>query len=229
MTRLFQLAHLARAFVVLTRDPGRLDAIFDFVEDSYDPEMVGPVVERMRTQPRGALALIQRPRVGEVDLNALGRLPQGTLGRVFAEHMVRRGLDPAALPVLEGESEDEYVLAHLYESHDVWHVVAGFDTDVKGELGLQAFNLAQFPGYVGLLILSAGLLNTLIFAKEQASDRMEEIARGWWLGRRVKSFLGVPWADWWDRPLVEVRADLGVPEPLAEDADEVPELLLMEA
>ena len=214
MSRLIQLAHLSRAFIVLARDPGRLDAIFDFVEDSYDPDMVEPVLEEMRNQPRGALALIQRPRMGEVDLQALSELPEGSLGQVFAEHMLGRGLDPAALPLLEGQSEDEYVLAHLYESHDVWHVVASFDTDVKGELGLQAFNLAQFQGYVGLLILSAGLLNTLIFAKDEASARMEEIARGWWLGRRVKSFLGVPWADWWSRPIEDVRADLGVPEPV---------------
>ena len=229
MSRLFQLLHLSRAFLILTRDPGRLDAIFGFVEDSYDPEMVEPVLEHMRAQPRGALALIQRPRLGRVDLAELGALPEGSLGRAFSEHMVSRGLDPAALPVLEGQSEDEYVLAHLYESHDVWHVVSGFDTDVKGELGLQAFNLAQFPGYVALLILSAGLLNTLIFAKDEADARMEEIARGWWLGRRVKSFLGAPWADWWARPLAEVRADLGVPEPVQSVPGELPELLLMEA
>jgi ubiquinone biosynthesis protein Coq4 len=33
-----------------------------------------------------------------------------------------------------------------YETHDIWHVVTGFHTDVAGELGLQAFYLAQFPG-----------------------------------------------------------------------------------
>jgi ubiquinone biosynthesis protein Coq4 len=34
---------------------------------------------------------------------------------------------------------EAYVLSHLYEMHDLWHAVIGFETDVAGELALQAF------------------------------------------------------------------------------------------
>ncbi len=33
----------------------------------------------------------------------------------------------------------------LSQTHDLWHVVTGFDTTVVGEIGLQAFHLTQFP------------------------------------------------------------------------------------
>ena len=59
--------------------------------------------------------------------------------------MIRMNLDPKDILVPENVGSDfDYVRAHLRETHDVWHPVTGFDTDVAGELGLQAFYLAQF-------------------------------------------------------------------------------------
>ena len=104
---------------------------------------------------------------------------------------------------------------YWYETHDLWHVVTGFDTDVAGELGLQAFYLAQFPGKLAALILSIGMVNTTLFAFDERSQRLDAIARGWQLGRTAHSFLAVRWADLWSLPLAEVRARVGVTAPVA--------------
>jgi ubiquinone biosynthesis protein COQ4 len=92
----------------------------------------------------------------------------------------------------------------------VWHVVTGFGGDRAGELGLQAFYLAQSPSRVAIGILAIGVLNALLFEFEDHRRRMEEIARGWILGRRARSLLGVDWARHWDRPLAELRDELGI-------------------
>lgn len=210
LRRVYALFSLSRAMFHLVRDPGQLDMIFDFVEKLENPEELEEVRAAMAAHPQGAAAIRDRVRVGRIDLDALHALPEGTLGRAFADHMIARGFQPDDLPILEAPDEHRYVLAHIYETHDIWHVVAGFDTDVPGELGLQAFNMAQFPGRVGLMLLAAGMLNTLIYNPDQREARLSEIARGWQLGRSCEPFFGVRWAEQWDRPLDEIREELGV-------------------
>jgi ubiquinone biosynthesis protein Coq4 len=35
--------------------------------------------------------------------------------------------------------DTSYLLLRLRQTHDLWHVVTGFSTNVPGELGLKAF------------------------------------------------------------------------------------------
>ena len=53
-------------------------------------------------------------------------------------------------------SDAAYVELRLSQTHDLWHVITGFDTMVAGEIGLQAFHLTQFPHPLGA-VLSATL------------------------------------------------------------------------
>jgi ubiquinone biosynthesis protein Coq4 len=124
--------------------------------------------------------------------------------------MDRNGLDPASIPTLPDDDDAKYVRAHLYETHDLWHVATGFGTDVAGELGLQAFYQAQLPGKLPAAILASGFLNTLVFSFAQRDVRLREIARGWLLGRRSRPLFGVRWDDLMALPLDEARARLGL-------------------
>jgi ubiquinone biosynthesis protein COQ4 len=208
--------HAARAFwtaIRIVRDPNRLNEVFNLSDElvlAASGDRKKEILSLVRGDAAGAAALRDKPRLGKVDLAALGRLPEGTLGRVFADHMLANNLDPEALPSLTGDSDLEFVRAHLYETHDIWHVVTGFATDVPGELGLQGFYLAQFPGGLPAALLAGGLVNTLVYAFDQRDARMRAIVRGWLLGKRSKPFFGVRWAELWDKPIEEVRALLHV-------------------
>jgi ubiquinone biosynthesis protein COQ4 len=206
-----QSAKMLYHFARLVRDPSRLGEVFEIAETLVDTNAMAPIVDAFRATPEGARALRERPRIGRVDMKALRALPEGTLGRAFAAHLDRNGLDPNALPMLEHTPDDGmYAHAHLYETHDVWHAVTGFGADVAGELGLQAFYLAQMPAKLGTVLLSLGLLNTFLYAFDERDARMREITRGWLLGRRAKTFLGMDWKALWTTPLSEVRARLNV-------------------
>jgi ubiquinone biosynthesis protein COQ4 len=198
------------AYSTLVRDPNQLGKVFDLREQIADERVLREMAEHFRADPRGAAALRERWRIGRVDLDALARLPEGSLGRAFAEHMRRNGLDPAAIPSLAAKDELSFVDAHLYETHDVWHVVTGFGADVAGELGLQAFYAAQFPARLSLAIMSGGLLNTMLFAMSDARRRMDAIAEGWLIGREARPLFGVHWSAWWEQPLDEVRSELSI-------------------
>ena len=67
-------------------------------------------------------------------LEALRDLPEGTLGHAFVEFHTRNGLTmPGA---------DTHTPAH-YVSHDMNHVIAGYEPTGPGEIGLGAFTLAM--------------------------------------------------------------------------------------
>ena len=199
------------SFVDLVRHPEHLDRVFEIADAMSGQRR--DVLERMRdhfaTDPRGAAALREQPRL-VVDLGTLGALPAGTLGRTFADHMRANGLDPSALPTLPSTDDVQFMRAHLYETHDVWHAVTGFATDVAGELGLQAFYAAQTPGGLPLLLIAMGFLNSAIYAADDRERRFQAVVDGWQMGRRAESLFGVHWNELWDRPVDEVRALLGV-------------------
>jgi ubiquinone biosynthesis protein Coq4 len=172
-------------------------------------EVLGVMREHFVRDERGARAFEDKPRL-HVDLDALSKLKPGTLGRVFADHMRANKLAPSAIPTLASNDDLAFIRAHLYETHDVWHAVTGFRTDVAGELGLQAFYAAQGPGGLPLMILAMGFLNTALYAMNEREARLEAISRGWEMGRRARPLFGVRWSEWWERPIEQVRLELGV-------------------
>jgi ubiquinone biosynthesis protein Coq4 len=206
------LGRAAFAFARVVRDPDRLDDVFQFIDQGIgkNPALVAPVIDTFLSTPEGTRSLRARTRIGSLDLDRLAQHPPGSLGAAFATHLRTNKLDPAALPVREARTDGEYVIAHLYETHDVWHVVTGFGTDRAGELGLQAFYLAQAPSRVAQGLLAIGGLNTLIFEFDDYVRRMDAIVHGWTLGRRAASLLGIDWASRWHVPLAEVQRELGL-------------------
>lgn len=98
----------------------------------------------------------------------------------------------------------------LYETHDVWHAVTGFATDVAGELGLQGFYAAQVPGGLAMVLIAMGFLNAAIFSLDDRERRFQAVVDGWEMGRRAERLFGVRWNELWDRPIDEVRVLFGV-------------------
>ncbi len=209
--RTWQGARAAAGFLRLVRDPSRLEEVFAILDGLEESEDGRAIAEELASDPAHAAAFRDRPRLGLVDLDALGRLPEGTLGRTFADEMRARGLDPRDIQRRPDDGTPAgFVFAHLRETHDVWHTATGFDVDVAGELGLQAVYLTQFRAKLALLILSLGLLNTFFYAMDDRTRRMDAIARGWQLGRSARSLFGFDWAAHFATPLSEVREELGL-------------------
>ncbi|WP_426749124.1 Coq4 family protein [Myxococcus sp. Y35] len=192
------------------RDPEKLQDVLGLAPVIAPPMAMRRLVERLTQHASAARAFVERPRLGLRSLPALRALPPDTLGRAFADHLEANRLDLDALPSLEARTDEEYVRAHLLESHDVWHVLTGFSTDVAGELGLQAFSLAQVGSPFALGVLAGGLTNTLLYAFSQREARMRAIVRGWLLGQRAQLLFGAPWCQMWDVPLAEVRRRYGL-------------------
>jgi ubiquinone biosynthesis protein COQ4 len=204
------LLKVTKSIVTLVKNPSRLDQVFALFDNVRNPAILQTIVDHVARDERGARALEERRRLEKIDLATLSAMDEGTLGKTFAEHMIRNGLDPASIPTLAAKDRGEFLRAHLYETHDIWHVVTGFGTDVSSEIGLQAFYLAQFPGRLAAGLVAGGLVNMIFFAFDERDQRMRAITRGWLLGKRSKPLFGVRWEEMWTKPLEDVRRELGV-------------------
>lgn len=117
---------------------------------------------------------------------------------------------------VRGGDDRAFMLARTYQTHDLFHLVTGFDTDVAGEMGLQAYYAGQSGGPFTLVALSALLLNTILFAYEDMDRRMDAIAAGWYMGKKSKLLFGVRWENMWHLPLRQVREELRISKPYGE-------------
>jgi ubiquinone biosynthesis protein Coq4 len=141
----------------------------------------------------------------------LARCRPGSLGYIFASHIIRKELNPTIFPEREIHSDADAIRAHLTQTHDIWHVVTGFGNDLSGEFGVVAFSCAQTRAPIGTLLLGIGLLNTALFAHASLGERLEAITLGWRMGCNAKLLFGIDWSDYWEMPLETVREQLNIP------------------
>ncbi len=151
-----------------------------------------------------------------VDLDALAALPAGTLGHAYASFLRSRGFTPEVFDTPPEEIRDprvQYVVQRIRQTHDLWHVVTGCDTDPAGEVALQAFTFAQTRAPSTAILAIAGTLRGL----RETPMLPREVAKAFRAGRRADKLATFPWEDHWATPLAEVRALLGV-DPVAHAA-----------
>jgi ubiquinone biosynthesis protein COQ4 len=144
-----------------------------------------------------------------VDLDALATLPAGTLGRAYADFLRRHQLSPDVFEAPPEQISDPaiaYVIQRVRQTHDLWHVVTGFETDPGSEIALQAFTFGQLRAPSSLVLALAGSLR----ASRIRPSFVVEVARAMRAGRRARPLAAFPWEDHWQKPLAEVRARLGI-------------------
>jgi len=144
-----------------------------------------------------------------VDLDALAALPAGTLGHAYAHFLRSRGLTP---DVFDGPPADisdpraAYVVQRTRQTHDLWHVVTGHDTNPAGEIALQAFTFGQLRAPSTLILSTVGTLKGL---REKPGLPLDVLA-AFRAGKAARPLIAFPWEDHWSTPLVEVRTLLGL-------------------
>jgi ubiquinone biosynthesis protein COQ4 len=148
-------------------------------------------------------------------------MPEGSLGRAIAEWYAREEIsaeglaDASQAAFSEGgagtpvASEDQRLFsARLRELHDVFHVLTGYDRDVRGELAVLAFTLPQTrnPG-IGYIVLS------ILRQAGWRSEMGKLIRQGFRRGRRAQWLIAQDWEALFEQPLDQVREKLDVGTP----------------
>ena len=201
-------------------------ALFDLIKDPEDTTRVfvlgllvsrrsyPQLLARITTDDRGARLLRERPAIDKahVDFGRLRTLPASTLGGAYVRYLDEKNLDPDLFQEPPGLPEvPAYIAKRMRQVHDLWHVLTGYDTDVKGEIALQAFTWAQTDATSAMLVTFGGL------ARFGFGDRglFVRVVEAYRRGRKAE-FLAPLWLEeMWERPLEEVRAELGIVPAMA--------------
>ena len=146
-----------------------------------------------------------------IDLQKLQTLPEGSLGRCYAEQLISQGITPDTLidpsPVTNAQ---EYVVHRLKETHDIIHVLTGFGIDGASELGLQGFNLAQNRSPLAVMLIFGGMLSSLQNG-ESLEPMLKALAHGFQMGLTAELVIAYKLEDNWERQLLEWKQELKLP------------------
>jgi ubiquinone biosynthesis protein Coq4 len=160
------------------------------------------------------------------DLNELLKLPENSLGKVFAEHMINNKLDIIFYPPLEDKQDDDitYMRKRARQTHDIHHVVLGFPAVDTGEIAISAFYLSQ--NYIPLsgLLIGVGFFVAILKYPERIEELMFAIITGWTMGKKSKDLFSIKWEDYFSTPIEEVRKMLNIDFSIEEWNKKVKEL-----
>ncbi len=198
------------ALLRATLNPDNTAAILTVGEAMYRIGATETAQKKMMSQPE-AIALIQnRKLMAPVNLQELQKLPPGTLGRIYADHMITNNLNPNFFKNMEITSDYIMAIMRLRQTHDLWHVVTGFTTSVQDELGLQTFMHAQTASPLSPLLIGSGILKAGFKHRDMTQPILDRVALGWAMGKKARPLFAIDWEANWQTPLAQLRQDYNV-------------------
>jgi ubiquinone biosynthesis protein Coq4 len=100
-----------------------------------------------------------------------------------------------------------YKVLRGYQTHDLHHVITGYPATPYGELGLQAFGLAQMSFPYAAMWISVVTAHMTFVDPSMIQPAMDAITQGWDHGRRSRSIQFVKFEQMLDRPLADLRRE----------------------
>lgn len=163
----------------------------------------------------GVKEAVQHPSLPILDIHTLASSPAGSLGAAFYRLILDNGFD---VEVLQREQLAltslpialRYTNTRILQTHDLWHLVAGYDTTALHEVGITAFQLAQFGHSYSAMFLPVTVASVATNAPPGLPIFLDTIADGWRHGRTTPPMLLVPWEQLWSQSIEEIRARYGI-------------------
>jgi ubiquinone biosynthesis protein COQ4 len=161
-------------------------------------------------------------------LSQVAHYGPGSLGAAWRDFMVNNGLVEKLAEGYRELTDDfaaqgkldrmppilRYKVLRGYQTHDLHHVLTGYEATPFDELALQAFQLAQQDYPYSAMTLSTIIGHAAIVDPWLIKPAMDAITEGWAYGRRTKSIQFVAFETMLHRPLAEVRAEYGLDGPV---------------
>lgn len=206
------------AYVVFRQvlNPGDIRPMFR-LRDLIDLPGFRLVMDKVRADHDTAANIRDRYISGPHDLDALARHPEGTLGYAHAKFMKHFSIPVVFYPdelqkELDAGRIDDigYLRMRARETHDVWHTVLGIPPDGFGEMEIATVYLRQMNLPLSGILLAIGFLFMTLRMPHGMEGMVDSVIKGWNLGTRAKPLIGMRWEEMWERPLADVRKELGL-------------------
>lgn len=194
------------------------------VVNAYSGRSYQRLFKRFKSSPEGQKRLRESVSLFELmrDTDKLRTMPEGSLGKAIgdwyhAEEISAQGLQEAGEAAAASEDAPQRrratgELAKFANAigglHDVFHVLAGYGRDLRGESAVLAFTIPQMR--------HAGIAYLVWRGLRQSGWNSYEgklVREGFQRGRKAKWLVDQDWARLFLLPIDEVREELGVGSP----------------
>ena len=164
----------------------------------------------------GAAAALTNPVPGRTDLDELGTCADQTLGKTLYRMIVDEGYD---LEVLDREAialsalprSLRYLNTRILQMHDVWHLIAGYETSASHEIAISAFQLAQFGHNYSAMFLASITTISCTLQPAGFGILMQLISEAWRHGRETPPMMDIQWEAEWNNTIEAIREAYGIP------------------
>ena len=203
-------------------DPHFLKDLFELSEVLYKTQRGKTQLQWLCEQSDMNSLMKENWQPSKIDLHELSQMNQGSLGKVFADNLLKEGFDPTELTDIDPypvNSDREYLLHRDWQTHDILHTLTGFDVNPIGEIALQAFSYANCRQPVHLYIMFASMFKSGDLDIQIFESVLSAIGRGFELGCQSPLLLAYKLEEGWERPVSDWRKELNIPnEPRECDA-----------
>ncbi|HEX4504730.1 MAG TPA: Coq4 family protein [Alphaproteobacteria bacterium] len=215
-SRPVQWRRAGKAFRALVLQQGDvLDATYSVV-DAMGGMCEERLFQRFRKTPEGQRLLAERSDLPRLltDHQTLAQLPEGTLGRIFADVCIGAGINSMALVEAQRNMSRDYVRLdparqwfsdRLTVLHDLWHILSGYATQPRGEAGIVAFSYAQGLDYRPIPFFMA-------LSVVMRVARVSEVWQAYRRGRQTAALVLQRYEELLPLPLETVRKRLNIPD-----------------
>jgi ubiquinone biosynthesis protein COQ4 len=217
--RTLQPFRAMRSMRKLFANPDDTHYVFEIIDALQGPAL-GRMYRRLRRSEQGKRLLDEQPDLVPIlsDRERLRQMPEGSLGRAYLAFVESEGISAAGLVDASERARREHESAEiawlrnwLRDTHDLWHTVLGYRGDLIGEAAILAFSHYQTGNWgVGMIASMAWYKLGRVTAPELDARRIVRDGRR--RAKQMRWFVDVPWHEWLERPLAEVRRELRVPD-----------------
>ncbi|XP_076650202.1 ubiquinone biosynthesis protein COQ4 homolog, mitochondrial isoform X2 [Halictus rubicundus] len=173
---------------------------------------------QMLATPEGRRILEQQPRISSstVDLDALKRLPAGTVGRIYREFLDANNVSPDSRPLVRFVEDTDlaYVMQRYRETHDIFHAMLLMPTTMLGEVSVKWIEALQLR----LPMCWSGAVFGAYRLRPRQRQMYLKHHLPWAIrtGLNARFILGIYFEERWDQPLEEFHREMNI-VPLVED------------
>ncbi len=208
--KIIQAMLIFKSFMTMLIADDSLKLVFEMSSALLDTSAFDLVVKQLKCDPACAALINDRYIPPAHDLDRLLTYPDNSLGYICAKAMKESGYDPNLHAGMTAKSDAHYVELRLSQTHDIWHILTGFNTSENGEIGLQAFHLPQFSYPLATMVIANSLIAATLFDSTQLPSLLAAIAQGWRMGETAQALFGQKWEEEWDKPLTQWQAELNI-------------------
>ncbi len=210
MNKIWMTLRLAYYFIRVSIAPTDTAAALGIGESIYGLGFTKEMCTRLESDADCAKVIREKKLMNRFDLIKLQKLPLGTQGRCYADHMIGMGLNPDFFKPMQVTNVASFCMLRLRQTHDLWHVALGFDTSVPGEIGLQSFYFSQVCAPIAPFLIGGALFGASFKNRAGLEPLFKSIMKGWQMGRLTKPLFPLDWEANWETPLTDLRLSLGL-------------------